>query len=43
MTLAEHLRELRHRLLISVIAIVAGTIVAFAFHHQILHVLTRPY
>lgn len=43
MTLAEHLGELRRRLLISVIAIVAATIVAFAFHGQMLHVLTRPY
>src|SRR5438874_12822821 len=43
MTLAEHLHELRRRLVISLIAVVAGTIVAFAFHGQILHVLTRPY
>jgi sec-independent protein translocase protein TatC len=43
MTLAEHLRELRRRLLISLVAIVAGTIVAFVFHHTILSVLTRPY
>src|SRR5436305_588839 len=43
MTLGEHLAELRRRLLISVLAIVVGTIVAFVFHHQILHVLTRPY
>jgi len=43
MTLGEHLGELRRRILISLIAIVAATIVAFAFHHQILSVLTRPY
>jgi sec-independent protein translocase protein TatC len=43
MTLGEHLAELRRRLLISVLAIAAGTIVAFVFHHQMLHVLTRPY
>ena len=43
MTLGEHLAELRRRLLISVAAVVAGTIVAFVFHHQILTVLTRPY
>jgi len=43
MTLGEHLAELRRRLLISVLAVVAGTIVAFVFHHQILSVLTRPY
>lgn len=43
MTLAEHLGELRSRILISLAAVVVGTIVAFAFHHQILDVLTRPY
>ena len=43
MTLTEHLGELRRRLIISVLAIVAGTIVAFVFHHQILSTLTRPY
>jgi sec-independent protein translocase protein TatC len=43
MSLADHLRELRRRLIISALAIVAGTIVAFVFHGQILHVLTRPY
>ena len=43
MTLAEHLRELRRRLVISLLAVVAGTIVAFVFHHELLHVLTRPY
>lgn len=43
MTLTEHLRELRHRLVISVLAVVAGTAVAFAFHGHVLHVLTRPY
>jgi sec-independent protein translocase protein TatC len=43
MTLTEHLGELRRRLVISVVAIIAGTIIAFVFHHQILSVLTRPY
>jgi sec-independent protein translocase protein TatC len=43
MTLGEHLAELRRRLLISVLAVAAGTIVAFVFHHQILNILTRPY
>jgi sec-independent protein translocase protein TatC len=43
MTLAEHLGELRRRIVISLVAIVAGTIVAFVFHHQLLSVLTRPY
>ena len=43
MTLAEHLGELRRRLLIALLAIVAGTIVAFVFRHQMLSTLTRPY
>src|SRR6476661_6906614 len=43
MTLGEHLAELRRRLIVSVLAVAAGTIVAFVFHHEILHVLTRPY
>lgn len=43
MTLGEHLGELRRRILISLVAIVAATIVAFLFHHRILSVLTRPY
>ena len=43
MSLAEHLRELRRRLLISALALVAATIVAFVFHSAILHLLTRPY
>jgi len=43
MSLGEHLAELRRRLIISVLAVIAGTIVAFVFHHAILHVLTRPY
>jgi sec-independent protein translocase protein TatC len=43
MTLAEHLRELRRRIVVSVLAIVVATGVAFAFHHVLLHVVTRPY
>src|SRR3954471_21714492 len=43
MTLAEHLRELRRRIIIAALAIIVGTIVAFVFHHAILHWLTRPY
>src|SRR5947209_678426 len=43
MSLGEHLAELRRRLIISVLAVIVGTIVAFVFHHEILHVLTRPY
>lgn len=43
MSLAEHLRELRRRVIVSALAIVAGTVIAFAFHHQLLHLITRPY
>jgi sec-independent protein translocase protein TatC len=43
MTLGEHLGELRRRILISLLAIVAGTTVAFIFRHQMLSALTHPY
>jgi sec-independent protein translocase protein TatC len=43
MSLIEHLRELRRRVLISGLAIVATTALAFAFHHWLLHIITRPY
>ncbi|HWB67645.1 MAG TPA: twin-arginine translocase subunit TatC [Mycobacteriales bacterium] len=43
MTLSEHLRELRYRILISLAAIVVTTIVAFVFHTTLLHWLTHPY
>ena len=42
LTLWEHLRELRKRLLISVIAVVAGTAVAFPFWEKIVILLKRP-
>ena len=42
LTLWEHLRELRRRLLVSVIALVAGTALAFPFWEKILILLTRP-
>jgi sec-independent protein translocase protein TatC len=38
-----HLRELRRRAIISALAVVAGTIVAFLFHTTMLHALTQPY
>jgi sec-independent protein translocase protein TatC len=38
-----HLRELRRRVIISAIAVVAGTVVAFLFHTTMLHALTQPY
>jgi len=43
MTLAEHLAELRRRLVISVLAFVAGATVAFIFYPHILHWLQEPY
>src|SRR3954449_8651993 len=43
MTLAEHLRELRRRIVIAVLAIIAGTILAFVFHTKIQTVVTGPY
>jgi len=43
MTLAEHLRELRRRVVIAAAAIVVGTIIAFVFHHWLLNVITHPY
>ncbi|MBW9205078.1 twin-arginine translocase subunit TatC [Mumia sp. zg.B53] len=43
MPLAEHLRELRDRLLRAVLAIVAGTVVAAFFYDQLLDFLTVPY
>jgi sec-independent protein translocase protein TatC len=43
MTLSEHLRELRLRLLIVMAAFVAAAVVAAAAYSQILHVLQAPY
>jgi sec-independent protein translocase protein TatC len=43
MTLAEHLYELRNRVIISLLAIVVGTIVAYIFHGDVLRFLTHPY
>ena len=41
-TLVEHLGELRTRLVIGLLAIVAGVLVAFAFHDQLIEWLMRP-
>jgi sec-independent protein translocase protein TatC len=41
-TLVEHLGELRARLLISLLALVAGFALAFAFHGTLIEWLTRP-
>jgi sec-independent protein translocase protein TatC len=43
MPLVEHLSELRRRLIISVLALLAGAIVGFIFYNRILSVLLRPY
>jgi sec-independent protein translocase protein TatC len=43
MTLVEHLTELRYRLIVSLVAVAAGAVVAFAFYGSILEVLLDPY
>src|SRR3954469_19960362 len=43
MSLAEHLRELRRRMIIAALAVIVGTAVAFVFHGHLQHWLTRPY
>jgi len=43
MTLVEHLRELRSRIVRSVVAIILATIVSFFFYNQIFELLTRPF
>lgn len=43
MTLFEHLRELRYRLVIAVGAILIGMIVSFIFYPQLFDVLRHPY
>ena len=42
LSLREHLQELRRRLLISVIALLAGTVLAFAFWEEAVELLKRP-
>ncbi len=43
MTLVEHLKELRNRLIKAVLAVAVGAIVAFIFYEQIFQVLIEPY
>src|SRR5581483_3163573 len=43
MSLADHLSELRRRGIISVAAIIAGTIVAYFFHTDLLRLINHPY
>lgn len=43
MTLFEHLRELRYRLVLACLAILVFTIAAFVFNQQLVDLLTHPY
>ena len=43
MTLSEHLRELRYRLIVSALAIMVGMILAWFFRYDLLNILQRPY
>ena len=43
MSVIEHLRELRRRLIIMVLIISTGAVIGYAFYPQILHFLSRPY
>ena len=43
MTLFEHLRELRYRLVVSILAILVGMIVAWFFRYDLLNILQQPY
>lgn len=43
MTVVEHLTELRHRILVCVIAVALGAVVCFVFFGTILDVLLEPY
>jgi sec-independent protein translocase protein TatC len=43
MPLMDHLRELRRRLLIAVVAILAGTIVGWIFYPQVFEFVKQPY
>lgn len=42
LTLVEHLRELRKRLIISIIAIIAGAVLCFNFIEEIVELIMRP-
>lgn len=43
MALVDHLGELRHRLIVSVMAIALGAVVGFVLYNHILHFLQHPY
>ena len=42
LSFTEHLRELRRRVLIAVVAVLLGSAVSFAFYEQIIDLLSRP-
>ena len=42
LSLMDHVRELRRRVLVCVIAVLAGSVAAFAFYRQIIEFLSRP-
>ncbi|QMU76322.1 twin-arginine translocase subunit TatC [Streptacidiphilus sp. PB12-B1b] len=42
MPLADHLRELRNRLAVSILALLVGTVLGFLVHNWILHQMTGP-
>ncbi|HTR71658.1 MAG TPA: twin-arginine translocase subunit TatC [Mycobacteriales bacterium] len=43
MSLTEHLQELRHRVVVSLLAVVVTTTIAYIFHAHIMTWLTHPY
>ena len=43
MTLFEHLAELRNRLIVALVAIVAGMVVVWFFYDQVIHFMLQPY
>ena len=43
MTLFEHLRELRYRLVVASLAIIVGMVIAWFFRDPLLEILQRPY
>ena len=43
MSVIDHLRELRHRIIVALLIVTAGAIVGYIFYDPILHVLEHPY
>ena len=43
MSLVDHLRELRKRLFVSMVAILVASIVCFIFYENILAILSQPF